>query len=212
MGNKCWQPKATPVIECIQELQRVEKTLQNLIDKYSKQIREQTRMARAQMYSKPDAIQHIRTIKIIRLHKQRMVDRLTSCIAKRYQLESLNVTKMHIEAVKNTSSTFHQFLQQNDVDRVARLQDTLSEMIEDACEINDVLQQPLGSDDIDEDELEGDYEALCNEIQMPEMPEAPKGALEEHSGKFSETKRLLQIETECERLSVGTTMVEVDLG
>ena len=191
MGNKCWQPKATPVIECIQELQRVEKTLQNLIDKYSKQIQDQTRMARVKMYNKPDAMQHIRTIQIIRLHKQRMVDRLTNCIAKRYQLESLNVTKMHIEAVKNTSSTFRQFLQQNDVDRVSRLQDTLAEMIDDACEINDVLQQPLGSDDIDEDELEGEYEALCNEIQIPNMPEAP-------SGKISETKRLLQSETELE--------------
>jgi|TARA_B110000091_G_scaffold212954_1_gene260945 charged multivesicular body protein 4 len=191
MGNKCWQPKATPVIECIQELQRVEKTLQNLIDKYSKQIQDQTRMARVKMYNKPDAMQHIRTIQIIRLHKQRMVDRLTNCIAKRYQLESLNVTKMHIEAVKNTSSTFRQFLQQNDVDRVSRLQDTLAEMIDDACEINDVLQQPLGSDDIDEDELEGEYEALCNEIQIPNMPEAP-------SGKISETKRLLQSETEFE--------------
>jgi len=191
MGNKCWQPKATPVIECIQGLQRIEKTLQNLIDKYSKQIQDQTRMARVKMYNKPDAMQHIRTIQIIRLHKQRMVDRLTNCIAKRYQLESLNVTKMHIEAVKNTSSTFRQFLQQNDVDRVSRLQDTLAEMIDDACEINDVLQQPLGSDDIDEDELEGEYEALCNEIQIPNMPEAP-------SGKISETKRLLQSETEFE--------------
>ena len=109
MGNKCWRLQATPVIECIQELQKVERTLQNLIDKYSKQIREQTRMARAKMYNKPDAMQHIRTIKIIQLHKQRMVQRLTNCISKRYQLEALNVTKMHIEAVKNTTSTFQTF-------------------------------------------------------------------------------------------------------
>lgn len=207
MGNKCWKAKATPVIECIQELQRVEKTLQNLIDKYSKQIREQTRMARAKMYSKPDAIQHIRTIKIIRLHKQKMVDRLTNCIAKRYQLESLNVTKMHIEAVKNTTLTFQTFLQQHDVDRVARLQDTLTDMIEDACEINDVLQQPLCVDDINEDELEEQYEALCNEVQMPDMPEAPKGAITHvATGKNSETKRLLQTTH-----GFATRMVEVDL-
>jgi hypothetical protein len=195
MGNKCWQPKVTPVIECIQELQKVERTLQNLIDKYSKQIREQTRMARAKMYNKPDAMQHIRTIKIIRMHKQRMVDRLTNCIAKRYQLESLNVTKMHIEAVKHTTSTFQQFLNQNDVDRVARLQDTLVNMIDDACEINDVLQQPLGSDDIDESELEDEYESLCNELQLPEMPAPPEGV--------PETKRLLQTDTEFEMVPLG---------
>jgi len=195
MGNKCWRPKATQVIECIQELQKVEKTLQNLIDKYSKQIREQTRMARAKMYNKPDAMQHIRTIKIIKMHKQRMVGRLTNCISKRYQLESLNVTKMHIEAVKHTTSTFQQFLQQNDVDRVARLQDTLTDMIEDACEINDVLQQPLGTDDIDENELEDEYESLCNEIQLPEMPLPPEGV--------PETKRLLQTNTDFEMIPLA---------
>mgnify|MGYP000868845051 CR=1 FL=1 len=191
MGNKCWRLQATPVIECIQELQKVERTLQNLIDKYSKQIREQTRMARAKMYNKPDAMQHIRTIKIIQLHKQRMVQRLTNCISKRYQLEALNVTKMHIEAVKNTTSTFQTFLQQHDVDRVARLQDTLTEMIEDACEINDVLQQPLESDVIDDEELEGEYEALCSEVQVPDMPIAPNGIA-------LETKRLLRTNTEFE--------------
>lgn len=195
MGNKCWRPKVTPVIECIQELQKVEKTLQNLIDKYSKQIREQTRMARAKMYSKPDAMQHIRTIKIIKMHKQKMVDRLTNCISKRYQLESLNVTKMHIEAVKHTTSTFERFLQQNDVDRVARLQDTLADMIEDACEINEVLQQPIGSDDIDESELEDEYESLCNEIQLPHMPVPPEG--------FTETKRLLQTNKEFEMVPLA---------
>jgi hypothetical protein len=192
MGNKCWTPKVTPVIECIQELQKVEKTLQNLIDKYTKQIREQTRMARAKMYNKPDAMQHIRTIKIIKMHKQKMVDRLTSCIAKRYQLESLNVTKMHIEAVKHTTHTFERFLEHNDVDRVARLQDTLTEMIEDACEINDVLQQPLTTDTIDEDELENEYEALCNEVQLPSLPEAPTRLPETH------TSTLLQPVVESE--------------
>ena len=177
MGNKCWSPKVAPVVECIQELQKVEKTLQHLIDKYSKQIKEQSRMARAKMYNKADAMQHIRTIKIIKIHKQKMVSRLTNCISKRYQLESLNVTKMHIEAVRNTTSTFQRFLQQNDVDRVARLQDTLSEMIDDACEIDEVLQQPLSTDTIDEDELEEEYEALCSEIQLPSLPEAPTTAL-----------------------------------
>lgn len=170
MGNSCWKPKVAPVVECIQELQRVEKTLQNLIDKYSKQIKEQKRMARNKMYNKPDAMHHIRTIRIIRAHKQKMNARLTNCIAKRYQLESLNVTKMHIEAVKLTTNTFHNFLQHNDVERVAQLQDTLSDMIEDACEINDVLQQPLSADNIDEDDLEAEYESLCNDIQLPEVP------------------------------------------
>lgn len=181
MGNSCWRPKVAPVVECIQELQRVEKTLQNIIDKYTKQIREQKRLARAKMYNKPDAMHHIRTMGIIKIHKQNLNARLTNCISKRYQLESLNVTKMHIEAVKHTSLTFQRFLQLNDVEKVARLQDTLADMIEDACEINDVLQQPLDADSIDEAELEQEYETICEEIQLPstvpDLPAAPRHAL-----------------------------------
>lgn len=169
------------MVECIQELQRVEKTLQNLIDKYTKQIREQKRLARVKMYNKSDAMHHIRTMGIIKIHKKNLHARLTNCISKRYQLESLNVTKMHIEAVKLTSLTFNRFLQQNDVDKVARLQDTLADMIEDACEINQVLEQPLGTDSIDEAELEQEYELICEEIKVPtmleNMPEAPSNQI-----------------------------------
>ena len=80
---------------------------------------------------------------------------------------------MHIEAVNLTSSTFRNFLQHTDVEKVARLQDTLSDMIDDACEIHHVLEEPLGSDTIDEDELEQEYEQLCNSIQLPKAPSNP---------------------------------------
>ena len=168
MGNKCWTSQTAPVVECIQQLQRVEKTLQHLINKYAKQIKEQKTMARSKMYDKTECIQHIRKIKLIQYHRENLDKRLTNCMAKRYQLESLNVTKMHIDAVKQTSQTFRIFLNNNDVDKVARIQDTLCGMIEDACEINEVLNET--DVDVDESEIEEEYETLCSELQLPTVP------------------------------------------
>jgi len=168
MGNKCWTSQIAPIIECIQQLQRVEKTLQNLINKYAKQIKEQKTMARGKMYDKTECLQHIRKIKLIQHHKENLNKRLTNCMSKRYQLESLNVTKMHIDAVKQTSQTFRIFLNNNEVDKVAKMQDTLCGMIEDACEINEVLNE--STVDVDESEIEEEYETLCSEIQFPVAP------------------------------------------
>jgi len=195
MGSLCTTSTTTQVIECIHQIQDVENTLKRLVDKYEVQIRTEQRLVRQKIHRKPDCIRHMKTIQIIRHHKENMERRLAACMNKRYQLESLNVTKMHIKAVKTTTKTYRQFLNEHDIQKVEQLQDTLSEMIEDACEINDVLQQPLGTDDIDESELEDEYESLCNEIQLPEMPEAPKGE--------PETKRLLQTDTEFEMVPLG---------
>lgn len=168
MGNKCWTSQTAPIVECIQQLQRVEKTLQNLIDKYGKQIREQQCMARANMYNKPDCMQHIRTIKLVRHHKQNLEQRLANCMRKRYQLESLNVTKMHIDAVKKTTQTFRLFLHVNDVEKVAKMQDTLCGMIDDACEITETMNETIV--DVDDSEIEEEYENLRSEIQLPMAP------------------------------------------
>lgn len=171
MGNRCWTSQTAPVVECIQQLQRVEKTLQSLINKYAKQITEQKTMARSKMYDKTECLQHIRKIKLIQYHKENLDKRLTNCMAKRYQLESLNVTKMHIDAVKQTSQTFRLFLNNNDVDKVARMQDTLCGMIEDACEMNEVLNETTV--DMDDSDIEEEYETLCSEIQLPVAPNEP---------------------------------------
>ena len=86
-------------------------------------------------------------------------------MTRRYHLESLNVTNMHIKAIQTTSATFQHFLKQNDVEKVAEIQDTLEEMIEEACEINDIMAKDSFS--VDESDIEEDYKLLLAEIQYP---------------------------------------------
>lgn len=176
MGNLCCQSATSQVVESIHQLQGVETTLGQLIDKYDRQIREERRLARQKMHHKPDCMRHVRTIHMIRLHRERLEQRMTNCMNKRYQLESLNVTKMHIRAIRTTTKTYRQFLQQHDIDKIEQLQDTLADMIEDACDINESLAQTPPALDIDEDEIAREYDTLCAEIQIPVMPEVPQHA------------------------------------
>lgn len=171
MGSLCFKSTATQVVECIHQIQDVEKTLELIINKYEAQIKNEQRLARTKMHRKSDCMRHMRAMHLIRHHKQNMEKRLTACMNKRYQLETLNVTKMHIKAVQSTTRTYRQFLDENDIEKVERLQDTLAEMIEDACEINQLqLTNTPSAFEVDEDEIEREYDTICAEIQLPIPP------------------------------------------
>jgi len=171
MGALCFKSPSVQVVECIHQLQDVEKTLQLIINKYESQIKNELRLVRAKMHRKSDCMRHMRTVHMIRHHKTNMENRLTSCMNKRYQIESLNVTKMHIKAVQTTTKTYRQFLDEHDIEKVERLQETLTEMIEDACEINDTLTAPQSAYEVDDDEIEREYDSICAEIQLPVAPD-----------------------------------------
>jgi hypothetical protein len=169
MGNLCFKHTTNQVVECIQQLQQVEKTLELMIVKYETQVKEQQGQARRKLHRKNDCMRHVKTIHIIRSHKKKLEDRLTACINKRYHLESLNVTKMHIDALKTTTKTFNTFLKDNQLETVEKLQEALTDMIEDACEINETLARET-TEIVDETDLEEEYQQLCAEIQLPEVP------------------------------------------
>jgi hypothetical protein len=170
MGNSCWKNTSDQVIECIQQIQDVEKTLERIIQKYESQIIQEKNAMRNKLHRKNDCKRHIRSIHIIRQHKERMEKQLINCMNKRYQLESLNVTKMHLKAVKTTTQTYKQFLNEHDIEKIESLQETLSEMIEDACEINETLSTNLPNIDINDAEIEEEYNAICADIQLPTPP------------------------------------------
>jgi hypothetical protein len=76
---------------------------------------------------------------------------------------------MHIEALKTTTKTFQSFLKDNHIETVEKLQEALTDMISDACEINDILSVEM-DETVDEIDLEEEYNQLCAEIQLPEAP------------------------------------------
>jgi len=174
MGNFFGRSKAVQIIESIQSLHNVEQTLQALIDKYQKQIDEQRRKAKQNMNSKSLSTRHLKRVLLIRRHQQQLESRMLSLLNKRYTLESLNVTKMHLNAIKMTSNTFKHFLKANDIDKVEEMQETLTEMISDACEITSVISTD-SIEGIDDDEIEKEYQDLLEETVV--FPSVPSGSV-----------------------------------
>ena len=107
---------------------------------------------------------------------------------KRYHLESLNVTKMQVKAIKTTTLAFSSFLKQNDIERVEALQDNITDMIDQACEINEVLTRETTTLDLDESELEQEYqqlilqdvlqdEVMSTQEMLSQLPEIPSNEI-----------------------------------
>ena len=165
MGNLFYKNKAVQIIESIQSLHHVEQTLQALIDKYQKQIDEQRNKAKQKMKSKTESTRYIKRLLLIRRHQQQLENRMLSLLNKRYTLESLNVTKMHLSAIKMTTTTFKHFLKSNDIDKVCDMQETLTEMITDACEITEVICSTDSIEGIDDDEIEKEYLKMVEETR-----------------------------------------------
>lgn len=175
MGNIFGRSKAVQIIESIQSLHNVEQTLQALIDKYQKQIDEQKSMAKQKMKSKSESTRHLKRVVLIRRHQQQLESRMLSLLNKRYTLESLNVTKMHLNAIKMTSNTFKHFLKANDIDKLSEMQETLTEMISDACEITEVISSTDSIGGIDDNEIEKEYQDLLEETLV--FPSVPSGSV-----------------------------------
>tara|TARA_B110000879_G_C10770218_1_gene355008 strand:- start:219 stop:533 length:315 start_codon:yes stop_codon:yes gene_type:complete len=72
---------------------------------------------------------------------------------------------MHLDAIKQTSSAFKHFLKANDIDKVVDMQETLTEMISDACDITEVISSTDSIEGIDEADIENEYLKMVEEIR-----------------------------------------------
>lgn len=200
MGNRCC-PTSVKILDCIHQLQDVETTLQQLIHRYEVQILGEKKKILTKIRDKSSCIVHLRKIHIIKHHKKNLESRLTSCMQKRYHLESLNVTKMQINAIKTTTSAFHSFLKQHDIKKVEELQDNIEDMIEQACEINEVLSREETFTDLDETELEEEYQQLISnpiDLVLPEVPNQPIQTSEEENPEIPLLNKEMQMIPVCQ--------------
>lgn len=97
-------------------------------------------------------IQKLRQKKIVVHYMGKVSDRINQIMQKRFQIESLNLTVMQVNALRHTASVFKDFNKVNNLDKIEKLQDTMIELTDQVLEINETLgSEPLL--DIDEDEL-----------------------------------------------------------
>ena len=145
--------------DSIIQLNNVLNLLDELDQKYDREIEhrrtEIKNLCKTKQNNKSKKIFLIKTIKIIENQRVSIQKRMIACQSKQYQLESLNISKMQLSALKTSSQTFRKFIKENDVNKIEKLQDDFAEMVEQVMEMGDIIKEDptisISLDDIDID-------------------------------------------------------------
>ena len=143
---------------------------QQLIQKYDKEInivKRKCKIAIDNKASKAEKLYYIKKIKIIQYHQESLRKRLLACTEKQYHLESMQITVSHIDAIKSATGTLKHFMKETDVQKVEELQENMSELIAEACEIQNIVSEDINQDHSwTEEELEKELEDLNHDDSL----------------------------------------------
>lgn len=163
----------------IKKLDQVSKLLESMASRYRSEMRaiaiDKSTMARSEI------INRLRRRKMIERSLQQTEDKLAVLFQKRLLLESLDVTKMQINALRKTSRAVAGFTSLHDVDKIDALKDQLEEMTEAVMDMNEMLCAETAIE-IDENEILEELNLIMLESTMPEPPKT-KPSTEEHTSE-----------------------------
>eukprot|EP00039_Didymoeca_costata_P000207 m.44568 g.44568 ORF g.44568 m.44568 type:complete len:220 (-) comp10116_c0_seq1:268-927(-) len=104
-----------------------------------------------------------------------------------FAIQSVKDVQVTVNAMKSSAKELRQGMKKVNIDTVENLQDEMEDLLEDSNEIQEILGRSYGvSEDIDEDDLEAELDALGDmdfDVEaslMPEneFPDAPHSALD----------------------------------
>lgn len=185
--------------ECLKQLLIVEGTLQEMISKYERQEEEITENIKTRLadgVAKKKLVNAMRRKKVVQHYIDICSKRVESIVAKRYAMEQLTITKMQIDAMKDTSVVFKQFTRLHDVDKVEEMNETLQELTEQVMDINNVFENDTLV--FDDDELEAELNSLV------ESPRHIVATIETTHQDNVEESRLPILSTESHLLVAAT--------
>jgi len=163
-------PSHTPEA-VVQELKSVALLVRELIFKYEKQYESNEVALREAVASRNKNHQLIalRKRKTLEFYITRASKRLHAITDKQYAIEQLGITKMHLDAMKHTSSVFKIFAKKNSVEKVEKLCDSLSDLTDQVLDVEELINTTEHFE-IDEFALEEEL----RQIELEDLPVPPK--------------------------------------
>jgi len=113
---------------------------------------------------KKKALQLLKQRKQYEVQRDRIMGQQMNIDSAKFATESLKDNAEMVSAMKDTAATIKQQYKEINIDQVEDLQDEMRDLMEDANEINDVLGEAWGVDDIDENELLDELDGLEAEL------------------------------------------------
>ena len=98
--------------------------------------------------------------------------RLLSLDQQQLHLESIKMTALHLDAIRTSTKTLKSYMKQADIDKVEEMQDSLSELIAQSTDIQNILSDEMDNGIVmDESELEAELEELAQgDVELPQVP------------------------------------------
>lgn len=175
--------------ECLRQIKEVDDLLQEMLNKYQRQhddIQKDIVQSLREKQKKDILIHKLRRKKVILYHMDVCRKKIEILMQKQYALEQLNITKMQINAIKNTVKVFKIFNKRHSLEKIEDLQDTLEELSSQFLDVESCLAEASPLIQIDESELEEELDML--ESQPLDFPTVPTTGIEIPD---SQTKALL---------------------
>jgi len=198
----CFKPPASVDIEeSIFKIKEVTSLLQQQISKYDSEVNmamRQLRLAIKNKESKRAQIYYLKKKKLLEHHLNSASKRLLALNHQQLNLESIKMTALHFETIKQTTFALKTYMKQTDVDKVEEMSDNLAEYIADSTDIQNILSQDVTGLEFDPDELEAELHQLeTGDISLPIVP----------------THRPSQLsDVEEDDTTVSTPLIPIDLG
>jgi len=151
----------------IQHLDGIESIVNEMKVKYSRQVQDITDKIRLEIRTnnnKNTLMSYMRRRKLV-MHYMRECDKKIDSIAqKKYALEQLAITALHIEALRSSRDVFKTFNKVNSIEKIEELSEQVTTFQEDIMEIDSVLSQEIV--EYDEDELLQELNSIVNQPQI----------------------------------------------
>ncbi|CAL5221272.1 g3432 [Coccomyxa viridis] len=200
-GTKKEKPPTPTIDEASGRLTTRGDTLDDKIRKLDEQLMKhrdaikKTRPGPAQDAAKRRALSVLKQKKLYENQREQLYNQQFNMEETSFALESIKDTAQTVQAMKAAGSELKTAFKKSDLDinSIEKLQDEMADLMDMHNELQDVMGQSFGvPDDIDEDDLMGELDALEDELaqeaenptasgvpsylQETELPEAPAGA------------------------------------
>jgi len=97
-------------------------------------------------------------------------NKIANIISKQYALENLNITKLQLNAIKETVKVFKVFNKTHSYEKIDSLKDQLDELTEQFMEIDTIINEESPLLNFDDSELEQELVTLNETVEFPTIP------------------------------------------
>ena len=120
---------------------------------------------------KQQMLHKLRRKKIVLHYMNSTRNKIATIVSKQYALENLNITRLQLEAIKDTVKVFKVFNKSHSYEKIENLKDQLDELTEQFMETDAILNEESHLLQFDDADLEQELEQLNDSsYQFPEVP------------------------------------------